>query len=138
MATPMQVSIVTPEEEMWRGEAELVIARSPEGEFGIMHGHIPFLAALVPGAVTVVSGSNRETFVVPGGFLEASGDDDGYHVIVLADDAEAASGVSAEEINERIAELQRRREADLDVDQRGEAQLRAAMAADEREMYRAR
>lgn len=138
MATPMSVSIVTPEEEVWRGDAELVIARSPEGEFGIMHNHIPFLAALVPGAVTVVSGGSREVFVVPGGFLEASGSDEGYHVIVLADDAEAASGASADEIKQRIAEAQARRDADLDVEERGEAQLRAAMAADERAMYSSR
>ena len=49
----MDVSIVSPEQEVWRGEAELVIARSPEGEFGIMRGHIPFLAALVPGKLTI-------------------------------------------------------------------------------------
>ncbi|HEV3471839.1 MAG TPA: ATP synthase F1 subunit epsilon [Actinomycetota bacterium] len=131
MATPMQVSIVTPEEEAWRGEAELVIARSPEGEFGIMHGHIPFLAALVPGAVTVVSGGSREAFLVPGGFLEASRDEDGYHVIVLADEAEPAGDIDAEEARRRIQEAQQRRDADVDRDERSEAQLRAAMAADE-------
>src|SRR3989337_2870394 len=97
MATPMKVSIVAPEQSVWEGEAELVIARSPEGEFGIMHNHIPFLAALVPGAVTVVSGGNREVFLVTGGFLEASGAEDGYHVIVLADDAEPAGAIDAEE-----------------------------------------
>ena len=131
MATPMSVSIVTPEEEMWRGEAELVIARSPEGEFGIMHNHIPFLAALVPGAVTVVSGGSREVFIVPGGFLEASGTDEGYHVIVLADDAEATGEITADEIKQRIQELQRERETDLDSEERGTARLQAAMAADE-------
>ena len=79
MASTMKVSIVTPEEAMWEGEAELVIARSPEGEFGIMRGHIPFLAALVPGLVIVVSGSERKQYIVPGGFLEASHD----HVTLL-------------------------------------------------------
>ncbi len=96
----MDVSIVAPESELWHGEAEMVIARSPEGEFAIMNGHIPFLAALVPWRVTVVSGGSRESFFVPGGFLEASGSDDGYHVIVLADDAEP--------ISDDLAEVQRR------------------------------
>src|ERR671910_1552757 len=107
MATPMKVSIVSPEEAVWEGEAELVIARSPEGEFGIMHNHIPFLAALVPGAVTVVSGADRDVFLVTGGFLEASGDEDGYHVIVLADDAEATGEITAEEIAQRVEEIRR-------------------------------
>jgi F-type H+-transporting ATPase subunit epsilon len=131
MATPMSVSIVSPEEAIWEGEAELVIARSPEGEFGIMHGHVPFLAALVPGAVTVVAGATREVFLVTGGFLEANADDDGYHVIVLADDAEATSEITADEIQRRVADLQRQKEADRDSEDRGTARLQAAMAADE-------
>lgn len=131
MATPMQVSIVSPEEAVWEGEAELVIARSPEGEFGIMYNHIPFLAALVPGAVTVVSGGNREVFLVTGGFLEANGDGDEYHVIVLADDAEATGEITAEEIQRRVQELQREQEADRSSEDRGTARLQAAMAADE-------
>jgi F-type H+-transporting ATPase subunit epsilon len=131
MATPMQVSIVSPEEAVWDGEAELVIARSPEGEFGIMHNHIPFLAALVPGTVTVVSGSNREVFLVTGGFLEANGDGNEYHVIVLADDAEATGEITAEEIKQRIAEMRRQQEADHRSEDRATARLQAAMAADE-------
>ena len=131
MATPMQVSIVSPEEAVWEGEAELVIARSPEGEFGIMHNHIPFLAALVPGTVTVVTGSTREVFLVTGGFLEANGDGESYHVIVLADDAEATGEITAEEIKQRIDEMRRQLDADRDSEDRATARLQAAMAADE-------
>ena len=122
----MNVSIVTPEEKVWEGEADLVIARSPEGEFGIMRGHIPFLAALVPGRVTVVSGSARQNFLVPGGFLEASGPSDDYHVIVLADDAEEVGEIDAAEAQRRIEEVARR--SDEDVDESAEARMRAAMA----------
>jgi F-type H+-transporting ATPase subunit epsilon len=131
MATTMKVSIVSPEEAVWEGEAELVIARSPEGEFGIMYNHIPFLAALVPGAVTVVSGATREAFLVTGGFLEASGDGDEYHVIVLADDAEATGEITAEEIARRIQEIRRQQEADRGSEDRATARLQASMAADE-------
>jgi len=145
----MDVSIVTPEQEVWSGTADMVIARSPEGEFGIMRGHIPFLAALVPGLVTVVSGGNRQSYIVPGGFLEASrggrrengrGDDGGrvagadgkdsaFHVIVLADDAEEAGDIDAAEARRRIEEARRRTE---DVRQdRTEAELAAALAGPE-------
>ena len=68
----MSVSIVSAEEAVWRGEAEMVIARSPEGEFAILNDHIPFLAALVPGRVSIVSGNERDEYFVSGGFLEAS------------------------------------------------------------------
>ncbi len=122
----MNVSIVSPEEKVWEGEANLVVARSPEGEFGIMNGHIPFLAALVPGAVKVDTGEGREVYFVPGGSLEASGPADDYHVIVLADDAEAVDDIDAAEARERVEQARRRREKDSD--QEAESELRAALA----------
>ena len=122
----MDVSIVSPEQRVWQGEADMVIARSPEGEFGILHGHIPFLAALVPGRVTVVSGSDREEFFVPGGFLEASGPADDYHVIVLADNAESLANVDVAEARRRLDEARRRLEEE--ADERAEAALRVELA----------
>ena len=122
----MEVSIVSPEEEVWRGDADMVVARSPEGEFGIMRGHIPFLAALVPGRVAVVTGNQREEFFVPGGFLEASGSRDDYHVIILADSAENLADIDIAEAR-RIAEEARHRR-DEDTDQRAEAEMRVALA----------
>ena len=128
----MDVSIVTPEEEVWSGQADLVIGRSPEGEFGIMRGHIPFLAALVPGLVTIVSGGSRESYIVPGGFLEASrgGESDDYHVIVLADGAEPAGDIDAAEARRRIEEAKRKADEESH-DRRSEAELAAALAGPE-------
>ena len=126
----MDVSIVTPEEEVWSGEADLVIGRSPEGEFGIMKGHIPFLAALVPGLVTIVSGGSRKSYLVPGGFLEASGPSDEYHVIVLADDAEEVGDIDAAEARRRIEEAKKKAEEESH-DRRSAAELAAALAGPE-------
>ncbi len=131
----MSVSIVSAEEAVWRGEAEMVIARSPEGEFAILNNHIPFLAALVPGRVSIVSGNERADYFVSGGFLEASkgevgsaADDDGhdYHVIVLADDAEDLSQIDAAEARRRLEEAQS--EAAEASDERAEARIRIEMA----------
>jgi F-type H+-transporting ATPase subunit epsilon len=121
----VDVSIVSPEQEVWRGEADMVVARSPEGEFAILRGHIPFLAALVPGIVKVVSGGDSNVFFVPGGVLEASGSRDDYHVIVLADTARTLDEVDVDEAK-RILEEQRGRMED--VDQRAEAEMRIALA----------
>jgi F-type H+-transporting ATPase subunit epsilon len=122
----MDVAIVSPERKVWEGEADLVIARSPEGEFGIMRGHIPFLAALVPGIVTVAGRDERLEYFVPGGFLEASGPADDYHVIVLADDAEPADEIDVEEAKRRLDDAKRRHEEA--EDDRVEAELRAEFA----------
>jgi F-type H+-transporting ATPase subunit epsilon len=127
----MSVSIVSAEEKVWRGEAEMVVARSPEGEFAILYGHIPFLAALVPGRVSIVSDNERADFFVAGGFLEASraaSDEEGhdYHVIVLADDAEDLSQIDASEARRRLEEAQA--EAAGESDERAEARMRVEMA----------
>jgi F-type H+-transporting ATPase subunit epsilon len=128
----MDVSIVAADRKVWAGEADLVIARSPEGEFGIMRGHIPFLAALVPGRVTVVAGGARDTFLVTGGFLEASGPmSDEYHVIVLADDAEEIGDVDDAELQRRLDEF-KRKAAEEETDEKSDAALRASLAAGER------
>jgi len=129
----VDVSIVSAERELWRGEADLVIARSPEGEFGIMRGHIPFLAALVPGLVSAVAGNDRRNFLVSGGFLEASGTLDDYHVILLADDAEEVGDLDPAEVARRIEALRRRDDDDTGEDEdRAEAALRASLAQGER------
>lgn len=120
----MDVAIVSPEREVFRGEAERVMARSPEGEFAILRGHIPFLAALVPGPVAVVTSGGRDVFFVSGGFLEASGSHDDYHVIVLADEAEPSGDLDVAAARATLEALQRRSDGN-DV---SEAQLRAARA----------
>jgi F-type H+-transporting ATPase subunit epsilon len=122
----VDVSIVAPERKVWEGEADMVVARSPEGEFAILRGHLPFLAALVPGAVKVVSGGTEEVFFITGGVLEASGPLDAYHVIVLADDARPAGEISAEEAREL---LDKSREGMEQSDERAEAEMRVALAS---------
>lgn len=118
----MDVSIVSPEKKVWSGDAEMVVARSPEGEFAILRGHIPFLAALVPGAVKVRTSDGHQVFLVTGGVLEASGSRDDYHVIVLADDTENAKSIDLADARRRLEDA-RKRSDDL-----SEADLRVAMA----------
>jgi F-type H+-transporting ATPase subunit epsilon len=103
----------------------MVVARSPEGEFAILRGHIPFLAALVPGVVKVVSEGSEEIFFVTGGVLEASGPMDDYHVIVLADDAMPGADIDLEEAKRRLIESRGKEE---DIDERAEAGMRSALA----------
>jgi F-type H+-transporting ATPase subunit epsilon len=122
----MDVSIVSAEREVWRGEADLVVARSPEGEFGIMRGHIPFLAALVPGLVKISGQGVSKSFLITGGFLEASGPQADYHVIVLADDAEEVGDIDDAELTRRL-EAAREAKADQRRAAHGDAEVRASM-----------
>ncbi|MBA2528773.1 MAG: F0F1 ATP synthase subunit epsilon [Euzebyales bacterium] len=84
----MEVSIVTPETELFSGEASQVYARSVEGELGILPGHQPILVALAEDAqvrVTDAGGAER-AFDVSGGFLQFR---DG-RLTVLADEGSGA------------------------------------------------
>ncbi|PDQ35607.1 MAG: ATP synthase F1 subunit epsilon [Candidatus Lumbricidophila eiseniae] len=66
MAT-LAVSVVSADREVWSGEASLVVARTVEGEIGIMPGHEPMLAILAAGEVRLT---------LPGGKkIEASAED---------------------------------------------------------------
>jgi F-type H+-transporting ATPase subunit epsilon len=120
----VNVSVVSPEKKVWQGDADMVVARSPEGEFAILTGHIPFLAALVPGVVKVSSGDDSEIFFITGGVLEASGSNDEYHVIVLVDDAERVGDIDLDEAKRRLMASRGREE---DIDQRAEAEMRVAL-----------
>ncbi len=65
----LDVHLVTPEREVWAGQADFVLARSVEGDLGILPGHTPTLAALDVGAVYIEAGAERIAIAVDGGFL---------------------------------------------------------------------
>lgn len=71
----LNVAVVSAERELWTGEATQVIARTTEGEIGILTGHEPVLAILAPGEsrVTATDGS-VVTARVEDGFLSVQGD----------------------------------------------------------------
>ena len=49
----LNVSVVSADQEVWSGEAAMVVARTVEGEIGILPGHEPMLAILAGGEVRV-------------------------------------------------------------------------------------
>ena len=49
----LNVSLVSADQEIWSGEAKQIIARTTEGEIGILAGHEPLLAILGAGEVRV-------------------------------------------------------------------------------------
>ena len=47
--------ISSPDGDLFRGEAEMVILRGTEGDLAVMAGHVPFVTAVVPGRCVVVT-----------------------------------------------------------------------------------
>ncbi|CAN5896232.1 F0F1 ATP synthase subunit epsilon [soil metagenome] len=88
MAKSFRVDVVSPEATVWSGEATFAIARTPEGEIGILADHEPVMAALQTGAVVIDAGSERITIGVHGGFLQILDN----QVTLLTDRATIAEG----------------------------------------------
>jgi len=73
---PLNVSLVAADAEVWSGEATLVIARTVEGEIGIMTGHEPLLAILAEGQVRITQSDGTKILAsAQDGFLSMEGND---------------------------------------------------------------
>jgi F-type H+-transporting ATPase subunit epsilon len=87
MASTILVDIVSPEGQLFSGEAHRVFVPGVEGELGIAPRHAPLLTTLVAGVVRVQSeGQEEQAFYVGGGALEIQPN----RVSVLADTAARA------------------------------------------------
>jgi F-type H+-transporting ATPase subunit epsilon len=70
------VELVSAEAKVWSGEAEMVVARTTEGELGVLAGHAPLLGQLAdPSQVRIKLGDGEQVaYEVGGGFLSVTGD----------------------------------------------------------------
>jgi F-type H+-transporting ATPase subunit epsilon len=83
----VHVELVSVEEKVWSGEADMLVARTTEGELGVLHGHAPLLGQLAePSQVRIKRPEGELAYDVSGGFLSVT--EDG--VTVLAEDCTPA------------------------------------------------
>jgi len=106
---PVDLHVVTPQREVWAGEAEMVIARGVDGEVGILGGHAPLLIQLAVGALRIIQdGAPELRAVVDGGFMHVTSDSEGTRVDVMASQAELQSEIDFEAAARLQQELQGR------------------------------
>lgn len=81
----LEVNVVAADREVWAGEAKRVIARTLDGEIGILAGHEPVLGVVADGEARILT-TGEETIRVKadGGFLSVENN----RVIIAADQAE--------------------------------------------------
>jgi F-type H+-transporting ATPase subunit epsilon len=83
----LEVSVVSADSEVWAGTAKQIIARTTEGEIGILPGHEPILAILAAGEVRVTTSAGETiTAKADDGFLSVEHD----RVTIVARNAELA------------------------------------------------
>lgn len=125
MPATVHVELVSVEQALWSGEATMVVARTPDGEIGIMAGHSPLLAALVPGWVVRIErdGEPELRVAVHGGFLSVG---DG-HISILAEMAELAEDIDVARAQAALQKAEAEEGPDaIAARERALARLRAA------------
>ncbi len=115
----LRVELVSPEREVWSGDAEMVVARTTEGEIGVLPGHAPLLGELVSGPVRIRRGGADELVAaVHGGFLSITD----WGVSMLAEVVELAPEIDAARARQA---LDRARQAPADDEEAAAAAQRA-------------
>src|SRR6266700_3493197 len=120
----MDIFLVTPERELWSGEASIVVARGSEGELGIMAGHAPLLIELGIGPLFIQTEGERLAAVVDGGFLHVMSSEGDSRVDILAEHAELAREIDVQRAQQQLEDARRR------VSEGGDEEEVAAAQAD--------
>ncbi len=97
----LQVALVVPDRELWSGEARTVIAKTTEGDIGVLTGHSPVFGILAEATVVQILGEDSEEVraAVSGGFLSVADD----RVSVLAAQAQLGAEVDIEQARQELA-----------------------------------
>jgi F-type H+-transporting ATPase subunit epsilon len=96
----LQVELVAVERTLWSGEATMVIARTTEGELGILPHHAPLLGQLAEGGVVTIRTESGDDLIVAahGGFLSVTE----RGVSILAETAEISGEIDVERARDAL------------------------------------
>lgn len=84
MANTFYLEIVTPDRKFFSGEVEMLVLKTPEGEIGILEGHMPMVVAVAIGPIRILKDGDWLEAVLSEGFMEIMQD----KTVILADTAE--------------------------------------------------
>lgn len=85
MADPLQIELVSADRVVWSGQASEVLARTVEGDLGVLADHAPLLSLLVPGVVVITPLDDEAPIkaAVAEGFISVANN----RVSILSEDA---------------------------------------------------
>ena len=121
----LTVGLVSPEREIWSGEAKMVVAQTIEGSLGILPGHAPVLGVLLDGSVVKIEPADGGAVVqamVGSGFFSVADNE----VSVLAEQAELGEEIDVPEARRVLEEALAAESEDATPERRARARLRAA------------
>lgn len=129
---PLSLKIVTPERVVYEDKVDSVTAMTQMGEVTILSGHIPLVANLQAGELSVRKNGTEEFLVASTGFLEVRS---GNEVVILADTAERVEELELEKIAEAKERARKLLEEKRNIDDVAFADAAAML---ERELARER
>jgi F-type H+-transporting ATPase subunit epsilon len=124
----LHVELVAADRTVWSGEASMVIARTVEGDVGILRGHAPILSLLTEAAVEIASPDGVVHAAVEGGFISVAND----RVSILSEGALLAEEIKVDEARAELDAAEGLPTTDQERDQRirlASARIRAAERA---------
>jgi F-type H+-transporting ATPase subunit epsilon len=102
MADTFLLDLVTPEETLFSGSVQELVAPGLLGEFGVLPGHANMLAELTAGRLVYRDETGEKLMVAAGGFAEVTGE----RVTVLLDDAVYADDIDSASLAKEIEDLE--------------------------------
>lgn len=102
MAEKIELEIVTPKGRALSESVDEVTAPSVQGEFGVLPGHLPMVAAIRPGIVSYRVGNETKKVAVGPGFAEAGP----HKCLILADEFAQREGMDPVPVRKLLAEIQ--------------------------------
>jgi F-type H+-transporting ATPase subunit epsilon len=117
----LRVELVVPEGEIWSGRADMVIAKTLDGDIGVLTGHTPVLGILAEGSLVRImpesaadaAAGAEVVAAVNGGFFSVADD----RVSILAREAQLGEEVDARAARAALDEAVQRAEASPGVDE---------------------
>lgn len=129
VTSTLHVEVVSAERSIWSGEAVNIIARTVEGDIGILPGHSPVVALLQPSAVEIFTPEGtREIVAVDDGFISVAQG----RVSILSSFARLGHEIVLAEAEKEYLEAKHRLDTEVDDEatrqhlERARAQVRAA------------
>ncbi len=95
--------VITPEEIVYDGEADLVVARIADGDLGVMVDHAPLVSSVEVGEVRLREGEEQHVYATSDGFFKVSEN----LVQVLVGEAVAADEIDVQAAENRVEEADR-------------------------------
>ena len=99
----MQLTVTTPRGALVQIEVDEIAAPGAVGEFGVLPGHIPLMAALKPGVRFYRTKDGPRFLAVGDGVLQVARSGDSDKILVLVDRGEAARDIDRDTATQELA-----------------------------------